>query len=217
MRRGSAILLLLLAGGLVRLGAQAAPPAGAQPVTVDGARLGPVPEVLYAHLPAVPRGQGVVVEDIQAGSPLREAGLRRNDVLLRLDGVGLRSPKHFSDLLARAKPGQPHRLVLLRAGKQMSLALAPPGDEPEPVPKAVLKPGGPPAVDVSYERLAGGKLKVRFEYLSPAGKLQQVTCSGSLSQIQSRVRQEKSMPAPVQDLVEVALRRLQVSTNTEAR
>jgi hypothetical protein len=218
MRRWTTILLLLLAGGLVHLAAAPAPPTPPEPVTVAGARLGPVPEVLYAHLPALPRGQGAVVEALEARSPLAQAGLRRNDILLTCDGVRIRDPKHFSDMLSESKPGQPHRLGLLRTGRRTNMIYVQQAPDPAAVPKSVLKPGGPPAVAVEAQPLQGGKLKVSFEYYLPTGKLERVTCSGSLSQIESEVRQlgEKNrMPARVQDLVDVALRRIRALNNTE--
>jgi hypothetical protein len=210
------ILVLLLAGGLIRSAAVAAPPAEVGPVTVDGARLGPIPELLYTHLPALPRGRGVVVEHIQAGSVLGQAGLRRYDVLLACDGVAIRDGKHCSEMLSEARP---HRLLLFRAGRQMTLALGQPNPEPNPVPKSVLKPGGPPAVAVEAQPLEKGKLKVSFVYYSHTGKLERVTCSGSLNQIETEVRQlgeQRRMPARVQDLVDVALKRIRVLNASEA-
>lgn len=217
MRRWTTILLLLLVGGLV-WPAWADPPAESAALTVGGARLGPVPELLYAHLPALPPGQGVVVETLAKDSLLARAGLRPNDVLLTCDGVRLRDGKQFADLLAEAKPGESHRLVMLRGGQGLSLAFVPTLDPP-PVPKSVLKPGGPPAVTVEAQPLERGKLRISFVYYSPAGKLERVTCSGSLNQIENEVRQlgeQQRMPARVQDLADVALKRLRV-LNQEQR
>jgi hypothetical protein len=78
--------------------------------------------------------------------------------------------------------------------------------------RGVLKPGGPPAVDVEAKRLEGGKLQITFMYYSQGtGKLERVRCSGSLAEIENEVRvlgEQNRMPARVQDLVDVALRRI---------
>ena len=70
----------------------------------------------------------------------------------------------------------------------------------------------PPAVNVEAQRLEGGRLQVTFTYYAHGtGKLEQVKCSGSLSQIEGEVRElgkQNRMSARVQDLVEVGLRRM---------
>jgi hypothetical protein len=208
-------LLMLLAGALVPMVMlRAAPPADSV-MTIGGARLGPVPEVLYTHLPSLPRGQGAVVEALTRNSTLAQAGLRRYDIVLTLDGTTIHSPKHFVETLSAARPDQVHRLGLLRAGRPMTLTL--PAAE---MPKSVLKPGGPPAVAIEAQPLQGGKLKVRLVYYSQSGKLQQVSCSGSLSEIEQQVRQlgrQNQMPARVQDLVDVALRRIRALNSSEGQ
>jgi hypothetical protein len=69
-----------------------------------------------------------------------------------------------------------------------------------------------PAVNVEAQRLEGGRLQVTFTYYAHAtGKLEQLKCSGSLSQIEGEVRElgkQNRMSARVQDLVEVGLRRM---------
>jgi hypothetical protein len=198
--------------------AHALPPA--ETTTVAGARLGPVPEVLYAQMPALPRGQGVVVEDVESSSVLARAGLRRLDILLTLDRKAIPDGKRFAAMLAAARPETPHRLGLLRAGRPLTLALTLPGPEMTAIPKSVLKPGGPPAVSVEAQPLRDGKLRVNFAYYSSAGKLQQVSCSGSLKEIEQQVRQlgqQNQMPARVQDLMDVALRRLRTLQAPDGR
>lgn len=217
MRRSAAVMLALLTVGLRGTAAQPAGPAArSDNTTVAGVRLGPVPELLYQHLPALPRGQGLVVEDIRPDTILADGGLRRHDIVLTCDGARLERPADFARALA-ANPGQPHRAVLLRGGRTLSLALRPAG---ESVPKAVLKPGGPPAVALEAEPLSRDTLKVSFRFYSPdTGKLEKVTCSGSLPQIEDEVRQlgkQNRMPPPVQDLVGVALQRLRAINSTKA-
>jgi hypothetical protein len=183
-----------------------------------GVRLAPVPAALYAHLPSLQPGQGVFVEDIEAHSALAEAGLARFDILLALDGTRLRDGMHFNDMIAKAREGQKSTLELMRAGKVITLSFAHAAAEAVSVPKGLLKAGGPPAVAVEAQPLEAGKLKVIFVFYSPAGKLERVTCSGSMVQIEAEVRQlgeEKRMPPRVQDLVDVALKRIRVLNSAE--
>jgi hypothetical protein len=185
------------------------------PASPLGLNLGKVPEVLYAQVPAIQRGSGVVIERVSPGSAAARAGLLRHDILLSLDGALIDSPSRFLELL---KSDQKHRavpLVVLRGGKPLTLtvALSQPRDE-RPGPTALLKPGGPPAVTVEAMNLAGEKLSVIFTYYSKeAGKLERVTCSGSLDDIKHQVKdlaRQQRMSPRVHDLADVALERLRV-------
>jgi C-terminal processing protease CtpA/Prc len=177
-----------------------------------GLRLTPIPDLLYEHLPRLKRGEGVVVEHVQPGSPAARAGLRRHDVLLSCDGRPLRG----ADDVGRLGTGRPVALVLLRGGKETTLevTLTVPPARPGDVVKGAIKPGGPPAVTVEAQRLEGGRLQITFSYYSHGtGKLERVTCSGSLGDIENEVRElgkQNKMPSRVQDLVDVALRRIRV-------
>jgi hypothetical protein len=218
--RSTIALLILLGATLAALRAQTAvtlaPPEAAKSL-MDGVRLGPVPQLLYDHLPALPPGHGIVVEDVQPGSALAQAGLRKHDILLSCDGVRIRDGKHFGQMLTPAE--QPHRLALLRAGREMTLAVNLPAADLDPMPKGLLKAGGPPAVTVEAQPLTDGKLRVVFRFYSPnTGKLERVTCSGSLRQIEDEVRQlgdNNRMPARVQDLVDVALKRIRALNDSD--
>ena len=56
-------------------------------------------------------------------------------------------------------------------------------------PRAALKRVGPPAVSVEAQRLEGDRLQITFTYYAHGtGKLEQVKCSGSLSQIEGEVQ-----------------------------
>jgi hypothetical protein len=210
------VLLAFLGVGLSGPGAQSAGVAvrGEQSKgLLEGIHLGPVPEVLYAQLPTLPRGRGVVVEDVKNDCPLAQRGVRKHDILLSLDGTALRDGMHLARLLAG--PGEaPRRLNLFRGGRPQTVTLGPTPVELVAQPKGMLKAGGPPAVSVEAEPLKHGKLKVVFTfYSSNSGKLEQVTCSGSLSEIEQEVRDQgtkKGMPPQVQDLVDVALKRMRV-------
>jgi len=150
---------------------------------------------------------------VTADSLAFKAGLKRHDILLSYDGMSIRDGKHCLRLLATAHRKAP--LVLLRSGQAMTLqvSFAPsPSSITHESPKGTIKPDGPPAVDVEAQPLDGGKLRVIFTFYSTGkGKLEQLTCSGSLAEIQEEVRvqgKRQHIPARVQELIDVALKRL---------
>src|SRR5712691_11572825 len=58
-----------------------------------------VPEALYAHLPSLRSGQGILVTQVLAGFPGAEAGIQRHDILVSLSGTPIQDIEHFSRLL----------------------------------------------------------------------------------------------------------------------
>jgi hypothetical protein len=222
MFRAAPALALLLA--VCVLPGQSQTPAKPTPepktVSAAGLRLAAVPEALYSHLdlPNFQRGHGVLVERVGAASPGDRAGLKRHDILLSYDGTTLRDGAQFARLLQDATADKTVPLVLIRGGKEMSMSvcLAGVGDTTATlplIPKGLLKPGGPPAVSVEAEALDGGKLRVTFTFYSDGkGKLDRLTCSGSLTEIQRQVRslgENREIPPRVEDLLDVALKRIQ--------
>jgi membrane-associated protease RseP (regulator of RpoE activity) len=178
-----------------------------------------VPDVLYDHLrlPNLRRGHGVVVRDIAPDSPAADAGLEHNDILLSCNGTQIENSEQCVRLIQATAPEGKARLLLVRRGKEMRVRLrlaTPLGTTPAPPPfaKAVIKPGGPPAISLKAEALDGGKLQVTFVYYSDGkGKLDQVTCSGSFREIETQVRDmgaNNQIPPRVRELVDVALKRI---------
>jgi hypothetical protein len=121
-------------------------------------------------------------------------------------------------LLQATTPEGKSHVLLVRAGKEMRVRVrlaAPVGvNTPAPplFPKAIIKPGGPPAVSVQAEPLESGKLQITFRFYSDGkGKLDEVTCSGSFKEIQAQVRtlgENNQIPPRIQELVDVALKRI---------
>ena len=77
-------------------------------------------ESLRAQLD-LPEGQGLVALRVDEGSAAEAAGLRKNDILLELDGRKVASIKDVKEALQGAASG-----VVLRKGKREPLAPAPP-------------------------------------------------------------------------------------------
>ncbi len=170
----------------------------------SGLILNKVPESLYAHVPNLPAGQGLLVEKVQPDSAAGKAGVKRHDILLSLAGVQLKNIEQFTTLYLAEREQSP--LKVLRSGKEMTLRLA----REEDLPKGLLKPAGLPAVTIKAQPLDAHKMAVTVLYYGEGtGKLHQLNVSGSLPDIENQIKSQE-MPARVHDLVDVALKRLRV-------
>jgi len=179
-----------------------------------GLKLASVPDVVYAQVPALREGRGLLVLQVVPDSPADRAGLSRHDILLSCDDDELHKPEQLDlRILAEQHKHSPLRLRVLRSGKELTLRMSPTlllvsG------PTATLKPGGPPAVNVDAKRLENDRLSVTFTYYSNgSAKLERITCAGSVDEIKSQVKdlaRDKRMSAGVLDLADVALERLRV-------
>ena len=63
-------------------------------------------------------GVGLVVTQVSVDSPAAKAGLRRNDVLIELEGQSLVHPAQLRKLVQARKPGDKIKLVYYRGGKR---------------------------------------------------------------------------------------------------
>lgn len=107
--------------GLGVSAAREAPPA--EDAAPPGAQLGPVPAELAAHLgPAAERA--LLVEELEPGSPLAEAGLERFDVIVAVN----RGEPDTGLLAASAGAGQGLALLVLRGGVEHRVTV--PGTSP---------------------------------------------------------------------------------------
>jgi hypothetical protein len=84
---------------------------------VAGARLGAVDESLRAQLD-IPADQGAVVLAVAPGSLAESLGMRKNDVLLELDGKAIKSPESAKGLVTKESTG-----MVLRKGKKVALGV----------------------------------------------------------------------------------------------
>jgi S1-C subfamily serine protease len=67
------------------------------------------------------RAQGALVETVYAETPAAAAGLRANDVVLRVDDVAIRNENHFINLISGLPAGQKVRLQVWRERKVVML------------------------------------------------------------------------------------------------
>jgi serine protease Do len=70
----------------------------------------------------LPEGVGMVVNEVEKGSPAEKAGVKKYDIVLELDGKPIDSPESLKrQVQAAQKP--PANLHILRAGKPMTISI----------------------------------------------------------------------------------------------
>src|SRR5438270_6277829 len=156
---GLSLAFLILASGLR---AQA-------PEVPFGLKLGKVPEVVYAQVPQLSNNQGILVEAAEPDSPAWRGGLRPFDVIVALDAQPLADSRGVVEKLHQLRPGQSAAVTLFRAGREMVLAFDAHHKEDAHdnwSPKALLKPGGPPAVTIHLQTMSSGRLNLILSYYS---------------------------------------------------
>jgi serine protease Do len=86
--------------------------------------LGVHPQELKADLAeakGVEPGRGILVGDVQAGSPADQGGVRRGDVILEVGGQRVRDVVGYLRTVADLRPGARAPLGILRDGRPMAL------------------------------------------------------------------------------------------------
>jgi serine protease Do len=97
---------------------------GAEPEAAKDNRLGIAVDALSAdlrHRLDVKTG-GVIVKEVTEG-PAADAGIRRGDVLLKLNGHDIKGVKHFRSLLKHLPVGKPVPILIQRNSSPIFLAL----------------------------------------------------------------------------------------------
>jgi hypothetical protein len=94
---------------------------GAQPpasASVAGAKrragLGTLPDYGYS-------GKGVLIEDIRAGTPAEQAGLRKGDVIIALNDMPVTTLRDYARALKQLHPGEEIRIRFRRQGREQSV------------------------------------------------------------------------------------------------
>jgi hypothetical protein len=189
------------------------------PDAAFGLKLGKVPEVLYAQIPQLPKNQGVLVEIVLPQSPAWRGGLRRFDIVVSLDAKPCTEPKALDENIRRLQPGLGGKVTIFRAGREMELAFDANRKENALeseylTPKGFIKPGGPPAVTIQLQPMDNGRLSLVLTFYSDnSGKMERLAYNGHLGDIERQIQTDaraKRLPDRVQDLVDVALRRVRV-------
>jgi serine protease Do len=91
----------------------------------------------------LPTADGVLVDDVEPGSPADKGGLLRGDVVLTVDGKKTNSSTQLRNLIAEAGANKKVTLAILRGGKPQTLSVALgelKTDKPEASPAASPRP-----------------------------------------------------------------------------
>ena len=91
-----------------------------------GVRLNQVPEILRKHL-KLDDNRGLLVQNIQLGSPADKAGLEKDDIIISWNGQPVTSYQEFVDQVQQAGQLLGGRLVLDEV--ELLAVLAPGGDD----------------------------------------------------------------------------------------
>ncbi len=65
--------------------------------------------------------EGVLVTEVQTGTPAAKAGLKPADIILKFAGKAVTQPRELQALVEQSKVGSSQALAILRDGKQMTL------------------------------------------------------------------------------------------------
>jgi len=211
------VCLILMAVGVAVPQVSAQPPTPPPHETALGVKLSPVPESLYAHLPSLERGQGLVVESIKPSSRAAEIGLKLHDVVLTIGTTPIKNGEELNRKLTGLPAGEREVLQIIRGGKPFALTVAPVASTENAYtpPKSLFKPGGPPAVSVEIKPLTPSTMEVTLFYLNQANKMDRRALQGSLDDIERQVgdlAKMGQMPESIHDLVSLALKRVRTKT-----
>jgi len=68
--------------------------------------------------------KGALVSDVLSGTPAERAGLKRGDVIVKVDGAPVDSPGHLRNRVAETAVGQKITLSIIREGKEKEVTVA---------------------------------------------------------------------------------------------
>jgi hypothetical protein len=188
-----------------------------------GISIGRLPDPVRAQLPtAVPRDQGVLVEQVMQGSPAAKAGLQPFDILLNYNDQKLFSPEQLTKLVGSDTSGQPAKLTVVRGGNISTLEVTlgesrlpesaqqrlrpelqplpfhPHHRRPfdEPGQQALPAPEGNwESFDLlSLEKLNGDQYQAKIGYLATDGTHKHLEFQGSREEIRQQILAQKDLP-----------------------
>jgi serine protease Do len=104
--------------------------------------------------------EGVLVNQVHAGTPAEKAGLKSGDVIVEFSGKQVTNPRELQLSVERADVEKSHSLKIVRDGKQMDLSL-----QPEAQPEQF---GSTTPASTEVERGQLEKLGMKVEELDPS-------------------------------------------------
>jgi serine protease Do len=66
-------------------------------------------------------GDGIIITDVLEGGAAKAAGIKKGDVLVKMNGVNVKTAPELQEQVARYKPGDKVNLVIKRGGKDLTL------------------------------------------------------------------------------------------------
>ena len=75
--------------------------------------------------------EGAWVGDVGHGTPAAKAGLRREDVIVKVGGKNVSSPQELQAALEAVPSGAAQQLTVVREGKPLELSVVPGGEQPD--------------------------------------------------------------------------------------
>ena len=85
-----------------------------------GVGIEPVTEEMAKQL-GLPKAQGVVIGQIEDGSPAAQAGLQVGDVVTKINGSNVESLRDFARYVGESKPGTHLQLEVWREGRSQNV------------------------------------------------------------------------------------------------
>jgi serine protease Do len=79
---------------------------------------------LASSMMALPDARGAVVMTVAQGGPSEKAGVRKGDVIRKVDSVDVENARHLRKLVREVNPGQVLALEIWRAGKTIQTTVA---------------------------------------------------------------------------------------------
>ena len=83
--------------------------------------------------------RGAVIDGVTSGSGAAQAGLQKNDVIIKWDGQRIESAREVSRQIHETPPGRSVRLGIMRDGREMDVNVTM-GERPSPAARTVVRP-----------------------------------------------------------------------------
>jgi|GEM_PF-396737 len=118
--------------------------------------------------------RGAVIDGVTSGSGAAQAGLQKNDVIIKWDGQRIESAREVSRQIHETPPGRSVRLGIMRDGKEMDVNVTM-GERPSPSARVTVPRPAVASVRVRPERVRPGIVVGRGSARTLGVELQSMT------------------------------------------
>ncbi len=188
------------------------PAIGPKPLTFDfstpnsgsyGLTYSPVPEALAEQL-QLPLGTGLLVTVVVADSPFGKAGVKKNDVITKINGTSiLYQRRDIYRTMSAMKPGEVASLTVLNKGKETKVEVT------VPQPKEALDPAVAAKKKVRFESKSVSVNNDTFKIEAKAGEVEyKITgelAGGKIESYEAKIYEGKDVTVLVQTGDEINL------------